>query len=71
MGFVTFILLTNFKLGSQGSKFDPDLLMWTYSKSLSIWMLEAIIEKMLCFFLSVGNPSFLELVAFSGYKFIM
>ncbi len=71
MGFVTFILLTNFKYGKQDSKFDPDLMMYIYSKSLILWGLEAVVEKGVFYLFNLGYARFFEMVAISGYKFII
>jgi hypothetical protein len=47
------------------------MLVSVYSKSLFIWMFEAVIQKgmFLCF--NFGNPNFFELVAYTGYKFVV
>lgn len=70
MSFVTFILITGYSQG-QTSEFKADTLVTVYSKSLFIWMFEAIVQKgmFLCF--NFGNPNFFELVAYTGYKFVV
>ena len=46
-------------------------LTYIYSKSLFLWIFEAICQKGLFWFFNFGNPTFLELLAFTGYKFVI
>jgi len=46
-------------------------LTYIYSKALFIWIFEAVLQKGLFYFLNIGNPSFGELVAYTGYKFVV
>jgi hypothetical protein len=47
---------------------------YVYSKSLFIWVLETILLKGCFYFLSLGGgssaPPFLELLCYTGYKFV-
>eukprot|EP00347_Sterkiella_histriomuscorum_P003763 403363043 len=67
MSFVTFILITGFYLGNT-SGFDPEVLGYIYTKSMFLWLFETTIQKGCFYFLSFGNPSFFELLCYTGYK---
>ena len=86
MSFVSFILLTGFHLGisSKASKdalagdtkvvvaeFNADKLTYVFSKSLFFWLFEALILKGLFIMFNFGSPNFFELVAYTGYKFVV
>lgn len=51
-------------------RFDPEMLGYIYSKSMFIWLFETTIQKGLFYFLNFGNPSFFELLCYTGYKFV-
>ena len=44
---------------------------YIYSKTLFIWLCEACIQKGLFWGLGFGNQPFLDLLAYSGYKFVV
>jgi hypothetical protein len=46
-------------------------LTYVYSKSLFLWVFEAACQKGLFWFFNFGKPAFLELLAFTGYKFVV
>ena len=75
MSFVTFILLLGcFKAVDaqvNDTVFDMEALMYVYSKSLFIWVFEAVIQKGTFVCLNIANPAFLELLAYTGYKFVI
>jgi hypothetical protein len=65
MSFVTFILITGYHFG------NTEKIGVVYSKSIFLWILESLIQKGLFICFGFGNPFFLELVAFTGYKFVV
>ncbi|CDW81663.1 UNKNOWN [Stylonychia lemnae] len=69
MSFVTFILITGFYLGNIGG-FDPEVLGYIYTKSMFLWFFETTIQKGCFYFLGFGNPTFFELLCYTGYKFV-
>ena len=75
MSFVTFILLVGcFKAvesTTNETTFDMESLLYVYSKSLFIWLFEAIVQKGVFMCLNIANPAFLELLAYTGYKFVV
>ena len=75
MSFVTFILLLGcFKSAdaqAHDEKFDMESLLYVYSKSLFIWLFEAIVQKGAFMVLNIANPAFLELLSYTGYKFVI
>lgn len=52
-------------------RFDFDRLTYIYSKSLFIWMLEVVVQKGLFYFFQIGDASILDLISFTGYKFVV
>jgi len=70
MAFVTYILLSTLLYGLAG-KFNPEQLGLTASFAFTIVILEIITIKIGCYLLSINNESqLLDLVAYSGYKFV-
>ena len=70
MSLVTYILLSTLIAGLRG-QFQPELLGYTASKALAVVVAEIIGLKLGCYFLSISNESqLLDLVAYSGYKFV-
>lgn len=70
MALVTYILLAGVVAGSQ-SRFDPELLGRAASRALAIVFLEFLTIKMGTYFLSIGGEgTVVDLVAYSGYKFV-
>ncbi|KAJ9145259.1 Er to golgi transport protein yif1 [Coniochaeta hoffmannii] len=70
MSLVTYILLSTLIAGLRG-QFQPELLGYTASKALGVVLLELVGLKLGCYFLSISNESqLLDLVAYSGYKFV-
>lgn len=53
------------------TKFDMESLLYVYSKSLFIWLFEAVVQKGTFMCLNIANPAFLELLAYTGYKFVI
>ena len=70
MGFVTFILVTGFYIGSE-KRFDPSVTGYVYSKALFFWIFETVLLKAIYYFLGVCNPYFFEMLAYCGYKFVV
>jgi hypothetical protein len=70
MSLVTYILLSTAIAGLRG-QFQPELLGYTASTALLIVIVEILGLKLGCYFLSISNESqLLDLVAYSGYKFV-
>ena len=70
MALVTYILLSTLLAGLRG-QFQPELLGYTASKAGVVVILELMALKLGCYFLSISNESqLLDLVAYSGYKFV-
>lgn len=65
MSFVTFILITGYH------KADTEKIGVVYSKSIFLWIFEALVQKGLFICFGFGNPYFFELVAYTGYKFVV
>jgi hypothetical protein len=70
MSFVTFILITGFSLG-QSKDFSSEKLSYVFSKTFFLWLFEALLLKGMFACFNFGNPNFLELVAYTGYKFVI
>ena len=71
MALVTYILLSGIVAGSQ-SRFGPELLGRAASRSLGIVLLEFLIIKMGTYLLNIGGEgTVVDLVAYSGYKFVV
>lgn len=70
MALVTYILLSTLLAGLRG-QFQPELLGYTASTAGVVVILEILLLKLGCYFLSISNESqLLDLVAYSGYKFV-
>ncbi|KAI0475928.1 YIF1-domain-containing protein [Xylariaceae sp. FL0804] len=70
MALVTYILLSTLLVGLRG-QFRPELMGYTASKAGVVVALEILLLKLGCYFLSISNQSqLLDLVAYSGYKFV-
>ncbi|KAJ8105327.1 hypothetical protein ONZ43_g7471 [Nemania bipapillata] len=70
MALVTYILLSTLLAGLRG-QFQPELLGYTASKAAVVVVVEILLLKLGCYFLSISNESqLLDLVAYSGYKFV-
>ncbi|KAI5818831.1 YIF1-domain-containing protein [Pyronema omphalodes] len=69
MSFVTYILLSALLYGLSGT-FHPEMLGYTASSALGAVMFELVCLKLGCYLLSIGNSTLLDLVAYSGYKFV-
>lgn len=70
MSFTTFILITGFSLG-QEKDFSSEKLSYVFSKTLFLWFFEALVLKGMFACFNFGNPNFFELVAYTGYKFVI
>jgi hypothetical protein len=70
MAFVTYILLSTLLAGIRGA-FQPELLGYTATTAFAIVIFEILGLKLGCYLLSISNESqLLDLVAYSGYKFV-
>ncbi len=70
MALVTYILLSTLLAGLRGA-FQPELLGYTATSAFAIVVVEILGLKFGCYLLSISNESqLLDLVAYSGYKFV-
>ncbi|KAA8904887.1 YIF1-domain-containing protein [Sphaerosporella brunnea] len=69
MSFVTYILLSALLYGLSGT-FYPEILGYTSSSALGAVVFELVGLRLGCYFLGIGNSQLLDLVAYSGYKFV-
>lgn len=70
MALVTYILLSTLLAGLRGA-FKPELLGYTTTQAISVMLLEILIIKLGTFLLNISSSSqLLDLVAYSGYKFV-
>ncbi|KAK9712954.1 Protein transport protein yif1 [Basidiobolus ranarum] len=72
MSFVTYILLVGLTIGRRGDgQFTPDVLGRTASTALGLVFGEVLIMRLFCYLLGIsGDVLLLDLVAYSGYKFV-
>ena len=75
MSFVTFILLVGcfkaYEANTYETQFDMEQLIYVYSKSIFVWIFEAIVQKGVFMCTNMGNPPFLDLLSYTGYKFVI
>jgi hypothetical protein len=70
MALVTYILLSTLFAGLRGA-FNPEILGLTATIAVTVMVLEIVTIKIGTFILSINSPSqLLDLVAYSGYKFV-
>ncbi|CAG8662241.1 3241_t:CDS:2 [Ambispora leptoticha] len=70
MAFVTYVLLTGIVAGTE-HKFHPEVLGMNATTAFLIVMLELVFIKTGCYLLNISSEThFLDLMAYSGYKFI-
>lgn len=70
MALITYILISTVLAGVRGS-FHPELLGSIAGSALGLIAVEIVILKIAMYFLSISNDSqLLDLVAYSGYKFV-
>ncbi len=70
MALVTYILLSTLLAGLRGA-FHPELLGYTATVAISVTLLEILIIRTGTFLLAISSSSqLLDLVAYSGYKFV-
>jgi hypothetical protein len=70
MALVTYIVLSTLLAGLRGA-FHPELLGYTATTAISVMLLEILMIKAGTFILNISSSSqLLDLVAYSGYKFV-
>ncbi|KAJ2508376.1 Transport protein yif1 [Coemansia sp. RSA 1939] len=70
MGLVSYVIVIGLIIGRLGV-FHPEDLGYTASTALGIIVFEVLLIKMFCYLLNVGSElQFLDILAFSGYKFV-
>ncbi|KAJ1623823.1 YIF1-domain-containing protein, partial [Pavlovales sp. CCMP2436] len=72
MAFVTYILLIAYHLGQQG-RFTPEVFGMTASRGLGVVLIEVVLIKAAFYLFPTSGSSgaaLLDLVAYSGYKFV-
>ena len=70
MSFITFLLIVGLYHGGK-DEFDADNFQYVFSKSLFIWIFEACVQKGLFICFNFGSPQYCDLMAFTGYKFVV
>ncbi|KAG0336762.1 hypothetical protein BG004_007908, partial [Podila humilis] len=70
MAFVTYILLVGIAEGTKGG-FKPEMLGLTASSSFAVVILEFVMIKLFVYLLNIASDApLLDLIAYSGYKFV-
>ena len=70
MSVITYILLSTVLAGIRGT-FRPELLSSILSSALAVVFIEIVLLKVMMYILNISNESqLLDLVAYSGYKFV-
>lgn len=69
ISFITYILLSVLTYGLSGS-FHPEQLGYTATTALSAVAFELLGLKLGCYLLNISNSQLLDLMAYSGYKFL-
>lgn len=69
MAFVTYVLAAGFWLGVAG-QFTPEILGTTLSSSLVVWTIEVMLTKGALYLLCDTPVLWLDVIAFSGYKYV-
>jgi len=70
MAFVTYILMSTLLAGLRGA-FRPELLGLTATNAFAVVVIELLCLKLGTYLLNISNESqWLDLVAYSGYKFV-
>jgi hypothetical protein len=69
MAYVTYVLLNSLIAGIQGA-FQADLLGTTAGWAGAFLLIENLLIKLGCYLLNIPSTFFLDLVAYSGYKYI-
>jgi len=70
MSCITYIILFAISMTTDGN-FNPELLGGTALKVLSLLIGEVLLMKLICYLMSISaDVAFLDLIAYSGYKFI-
>ncbi|KAI1320424.1 YIF1-domain-containing protein [Xylariaceae sp. FL0255] len=70
MAVVTYVLLSTLLAGLRG-QFQPELLASTLSTAIGSIFVEILLLRLGCYFLGISNTSqILDLLAYSGYKFV-
>ncbi|CAG8601893.1 3970_t:CDS:2 [Acaulospora morrowiae] len=71
MGLVTYVLLTGIVSGTQRNKFHPEILGVNATSALLLMVLELAFIKIGCYLINITSETqILDLLAYSGYKFI-
>jgi protein transport protein YIF1 len=71
MSWITFILLVGWTKGTTQETFDTENLVYVQSKTLFAWIFESLLIWGLFSCFQIGKPAFLELLAYTGYKFVV
>jgi hypothetical protein len=69
MAFITYTLLTGYVMGTFG-QFDPEVFSTTAGASLVVLLVELFILKIGLHLTNAASPSWLDLVAYCGYKYV-
>ena len=69
MFFMNFIVISGYHQG-QLSRFKPDVIKAIFSKHMLMWICESFCLRAIIIRFKFGNPDFLELFCYTGYKFV-
>jgi len=70
MSCITYVILSAIAMTTEGN-FNPELLGGTTLKLFSLLIAEVLLMKLICYLMSISaDVAFLDLIAYSGYKFI-
>lgn len=70
MSLVTFLIVSGCVQGFNRGQFEMEKLFFLQSFILFFWFAEALILKGVFYFMNVGSLGYLELLCYTGYKFV-
>ena len=70
MAHITFIILCGVVQGFSKGSFKMQELFILQSTVLFFWLFETLILKGLFYFMNIANLAYMELLAYTGYKFV-
>merc|ERR1711871_1663899 len=71
MAFVTYILLVGCFKGFVKQNFNVEDLLVIQSWGIFLWVFESLLQKGFLYFFNIANPPFCELLAYTGYKYVI
>merc|ERR1711871_215893 len=71
MAFVTYVLLVGCFKGFVKQNFNVEDLLVIQSWGIFLWVFESLLQKGFLYFFNIANPPFCELLAYTGYKYVI